>query len=211
MKLRLFNAARSSPSYRIRIALGLKGLPYEYVPVDIFAGAHKQADYLAVNPQGVLPALEADGVVLTQSNAILEWLEEAKPSPPLLPRDPVERARVRAVAALVATDITPLHSMRVSKAIAKDLGQGGDGLRAWTQRWVSEGFAAIEKLLSGEGPFAFGPAPTMADVYIVPAVFVARGADLELARFPRIAALDAAAQSHPAFAAAHPAKQPDFK
>ena len=210
MKLRLFNTANSSPSHRVRIALALKGLPYEYVAVDIRKMAHKSPDYLNLNPQGVLPLLEVDGVPLAQTLAIVEWLEEIFPAPPLLPRDALARARVRRVAAMIATDITPLHSMRVSKAIVADLQQKPEVLRTWTQRWIGEGFAAVERVIAGEGrPFCFGEAPTMADVFLVPAAHVAKTAGVEMAQFPLICGVEAAAQSHPAFIAAHPSRQPD--
>ena len=210
MKLRLFNTAHSSPSHRVRIALALKGLPYEYLAVDIRKMAHKGADYIELNPQGVLPTLEVDGVPLAQTLAIVEWLEEIFPSPPLLPRDSFERAKVRRVAAMVATDITPLHSMRVSKAIVADLGQSADAVRIWTQRWIGEGFAAIEKIIAGgAGTFSFGDEPTMADVFLVPAVHIAKTAGVDIDKFPRIFGVDRRAQSHPAFIAAHPSRQPD--
>lgn len=210
MKIRLFNTANSSPSHRVRVALALKNVAYEYVAVDIRKMAHKSADYVALNPQGVLPTLEVDGVALAQTLAIVEWLEETFPTPPLLPRDALARARVRRVAAMVATDITPLHSMRVSKAIVADLQQKPEVLRGWTQRWISDGFAAIERLIAAEpGAFCFGDAPTMADAFLIPAVHIARVSGVELSAFPRIAAVDAAAGLHPAFAAAHPSRQTD--
>ena len=209
MKLRLFNTAKSSPSYRVRIALALKGLAYEYVAVDLSKQAHKSAEYLALNPQGVLPLLAADGVPLAQTLAIVEWLEETFPEPPLLPRDAVARAKVRRVAAMIATDITPLHSMRVSKAIVKDLGQTSDALRAWAQRWMSEGLAAVEKVIDQRGAFCFGDLPTMADVFLIPAVHIAKVTGVAVNAFPRIVEIDEHAQEHPAFAAAHPSRQPD--
>src|SRR5262249_19753630 len=156
----LFNTAHSSPSYRVRIPLALKGLPYDYVAVDVRKMAHKEAAYIAVNPQGVLPALEVDGRKLAQTIAIVEWLEEGVPTPPPLPREPFARADVRRVAAMVATDITPLHSMRVSKAIVTDLQQKPEALRTWTQRWMRDGFAAVEAIIASErGPFCFGGTP----------------------------------------------------
>jgi maleylacetoacetate isomerase len=210
MKLQLFNTANSSPSYRVRIALALKGLDYEYVPVDLSKQAHKSAEYLTLNPQGVLPLLVADGVPFAQTLSIVEWLEETFSEPPLLPRDPVLRAKARRIAAMIATDITPLHSMRVSKAIVKDLGQKPEALRAWTQRWIGEGFAAVEQVIAGErGPFCIGDAPTMADVFLVPAVHIGRLSGVDLGAFPRIAAVDATAAEHAAFVAAHPSRQPD--
>ncbi|MBI1210873.1 MAG: maleylacetoacetate isomerase [Alphaproteobacteria bacterium] len=209
MKLRLLNTANSSPSHRVRIALALKGLDYEYVAVDLRKQAHKAADYVALNPQGLLPTLEVDGVPLAQTIAIVEWLEETFPNLPLLPSEALARAKVRRVAAMIATDITPLHSMRVSKAILKDLGQTPDVLRAWAQRWMSEGFAAVERVIDPHGAFCFGDEPTMADVFLVPAVHIAKVTGVDITAFPRIAAIDARAAEHRAFVAAHPSRQPD--
>ena len=210
MKLRLYNTAHSSPSYRVRIALALKGLDYAYVPIDLRARAHKADDYVGRNPQGLLPTLEVDGVALTQSSAIVEWLEETVPSPPLLPRDPLLRARARAIAALIATDITPLHSMRVSLAIRNEFGRGDEGLRAWVRRFLGDGFSAIEKLLGGlPGPYACHDQPTVADVFLVPAAHVAATSGFSIAPFARVASAVDTALAHPAFAAAHPSKQPD--
>ena len=210
MTLRLHNTAHSSPSHRVRIALALKGLAYDYVAVDIRKMAHKGPNYVGLNPQGVLPTLEVDGGALAQTLAIVEWLEETFPSPPLLPRDAFARAKVRRVAAMIATDITPLHSMRVSKAIVADLGQTSDVLPKWTRRWIEEGFTAIEQVISAEsGAFCFGDAPTMADAFLVPAVHIATISGVDVGNYPRVAAIDAHAQSHPAFIAAHPSHQPD--
>jgi maleylpyruvate isomerase len=210
MKLRLFNTANSSPSHRVRIALALKGVAYDYVAVDIRNMAHKTADYVAMNPQGVLPTLEVDGVALAQTLAIVEWLEETFPTPPLLPADAFARAKVRRVAAMIATDITPLHSMRVSKAIVSELGQKPEALKGWTQRWIGEGFAAVERVIADEhGTFCFGDAPTMADVFLIPAIHIAKVSGVEMGAYPHIAAIDANAREHPAFAAAHPLRQPD--
>ena len=210
MKLTLYNTAHSGPSFRVRIALALKGLDYEYVPVDLKARGHKAAAYVARNPQGLLPTLEVDGVALTQSGAIVEWLDETFPAPPLFPRDALLRARVRAVAAIIATDIAPLHSMRVSIAVHKEFGQGDAGLKAWVHRFIGDGFRAIEALLTQlEGPYCCGGQPTVADIYLVPAVYVAKNAGFDVAAFPRLAAAAARASEHPAFVAAHSARQPD--
>lgn len=194
----------------MRIALALKGLHYEYVAVDIRKSAHKTPDYLALNPQGVLPTLEVDGTPLAQTLAIVEWLEETFPTPALLPGDTLARAKVRRVAAMIATDITPLHSMRVSKAIVADLGQSPDAFRSWTQRWINQGFAALEQIIGCEnGVFCFGDTATMADAFLVPAVHIARVSGVDVNAYPRIATVDALVQTHPAFIAAHPSRQPD--
>ncbi len=210
MKLKLYNMAHSSPSYRVRIALALKGLEYEYVPVDVKGRAHKAADYLARNPQGLLPTLEVDGVALTQTGAIIEWLEETVPSPSLFPEDPLLRARVRAVASIIATDIAPMHSMRVSIAVRNEFAQGDDGLRRWVHRFIGDGFQAIETMLAAlDGPYCCGDQPTVADIYLVPAVNMAKTVAFDVGKFARIASAAAHASTHPAFAAAHPSKQPD--
>jgi maleylpyruvate isomerase len=210
VKLRLFNTAVSSPSYRVRIALGLKGLDYEYVPVDLKTRAHKAAAYVAVNPQGLLPTLEVDGVALTQSNAIIEWLEETFPKPSLFPADPLLRARVRAVAAIIATDIAPLHSMRVSLAVRNDFAQGDEGLRAWVHRFMSDGLTAVEAILRElPGPYACGETPSVADVYLVPSMRTAKTVGVDFAKLPRIVEATERASEHPAFAAADPSRQPD--
>ena len=210
MKLRLYNTAVSSPSFRVRIALGLKGLSYEYMAVDLKKRAHKSPDYLALNPQGLLPTFEVDGVRLTQSAAIIEWLDEVFPAPPLYPRDPVLRAKVRAIASVVATDIAPLHTMRVSLAVRNDLGQGDEGLRAWVHRFMSDGLSAVETLLAEfSGPYACGDQPTAADFYLVPAMRTAKAVGVDFARLPRVAAATGHAMEQPAFAAAAPEKQPD--
>ena len=194
----------------MRIALALKGLAYEYVAVDLKKMAHKRPEYLGLNPQGVLPTLEVDGVALAQTIAIVEWLEEVFPAPPLLPGDALTRAKIRRVAAMIATDITPLHSMRVSKALVSDLGQGTDVLRSWTQRWIGDGFAAIEQIIENEnGSLCFGDAPTMADVFLVPAVHIGRVSGVDVSKYPRIASVEAQAQTHAAFIAAHPSRQYD--
>lgn len=197
---------RSGTSYRTRIALNLKGLSYEQAPVDLRTGDQRSQTYLALNPQGLVPALEADGQVLTQSPAILEWLEERYPDPALLPVDLGDRAQVRAMAALVACDIHPLNNLRVLKAV-KAL--GGEA-NAWAEGWIRPGFDALEALIerSGRG-WAFGDRPTLADCCLIPQIYSARRFDVDLSAWPRIAAVDARAADHPAFQAAHPDRQPD--
>lgn len=201
---------RSGTSYRTRIALNLKGLAHEQAGVDLRAGDQKSEAFLALNPQGLVPALETDGVVLTQSPAILEWLEETHPEPPLLPQDAVARAQVRAMAALVACDIHPLNNLRVLNALKRDFGADQAALNAWTGRWITAGFEALEALVArhGEG-WCFGDAPTLADCCLIPQVYSARRFDTPLDAFPHILAIDARAAGHPAFQAAHPDRQPD--
>ena len=201
---------RSGTSYRTRIALNLKGLAYEQAGIDLRTGAQKSDAFLALNPQGLVPALEADGAVLTQSPAILEWLEETHPEPPLLPTSSVARAQVRAMAALVACDIHPLNNLRVLKALREAFDADQDAVDAWAGRWIIAGFEALEALIArhGEG-WCFGAAPTLADCCLIPQVYSARRFNTPLDAFPRILAIEEKAAGHPAFMAAHPDRQPD--
>ena len=201
---------RSGTSYRTRIALNLKGLAYETSPVDLRTGAQKSEAYLALNPQGLVPALETDnGLVLTQSPAILEWLEEAHPAPALLPSGAADRAVVRAMAALIGCDIHPLNNLRVLKAV-RELGADQTGADAWAGRWILDGFTALEAMVTrhGEG-WCFGDAPSLVDCYLIPQIYSARRFNVDLTAFPRLLAVEAQADRHPAFVAAHPDNQPD--
>lgn len=201
---------RSGTSYRTRIALNLKGLDYQTAAIDLRTGAQKSAAYLALNPQGLVPALETDdGLVLTQSPAILEWLEETHPAPALLPSSAGGRASVRAMAALVGCDIHPLNNLRVLKAV-RELGADQAGVDAWAGRWILDGFAALEALVArhGEG-WCFGDAPTLADCYLIPQIYSARRFNVDLAAFPRLLEIEMRADLHPAFNAAHPDHQSD--
>ena len=201
---------RSGTSYRTRIALNLKGLAYEQAGIDLRTGAQKSDAFLALNPQGLVPALEADGAVLTQSPAILEWLEETHPEPPLLPTSAVARAQVRAMAALVACDIHPLNNLRVLKALRETFDADQDAVDAWAGRWIIAGFEALEALIERHGDgWCFGAAPTLADCCLIPQVYSARRFNTPLDAFPRILAIEEKAAGHPAFMAAHPDRQPD--
>lgn len=198
---------RSGTSYRTRIALNLKGVAYEQRTHDLRKGEQTSEAYLALNPQGLVPALEHEGRVITQSLAIMGWLEERFPEPPLLPRSsPEDRAEVRAMATLVACDIHPLNNLRVLKAV-KDLGGDTD---AWAARWITPGFDALERRIerSGDG-WSWGDAPTIADCCLIPQVYSARRFNVDVSAWPRISAVDARAAEHPAFQAAHPDRQPD--
>jgi maleylpyruvate isomerase len=171
--MKLYNFFRSGTSHRLRIALNLKGLAYEYVPVDLRAEQHLGADYKALNPQGLVPALVDDGRVLIQSPAIIEWLEERYPKPPLLPADSEQRARVRALAAIVGCDIHPINNRRILETLRNDFGADDAAVNRWCARWVADGFDAIEMLLSGDSDrsnFCVGDKPTLANVYLVPQV-----------------------------------------
>ncbi|WP_419808009.1 maleylacetoacetate isomerase [Sphingomonas sp.] len=197
---------RSGTTYRTRIALALKGLSYEQVGHDLRTGEQRSAAFLTLNPQGLVPALETDDGVLTQSPAILEWLEERYPEPPLLPAAPGDRAIVRAMAATIACDIHPLNNMRVLKAV-RALGGDAD---AWAAGWIGDGFAALEAMIARHGAgFAFGDRPTLADCHLVPQVYSAERFGVDLAPYPQLMAATERARALPAVQAAHPDEQPD--
>ena len=210
MTLALHSYWRATAPYRVRIALNLKGLPYDYVPVNLVAGDQRGEAYRRLNPQGLAPALETgEGRVLTQSLAILEWLEETHPVPPLLPADPYDRAAVRAMAGIIACDIHPLNNLRVQQQLSS-LGVDAEGRTLWTRRWIEDGFAALEPLVAARSAgFAFGAEPTVADCLLVPQVYSAERYEVGLEPYPAIRAVAARCASHPAFQAAHPDRQPD--
>jgi maleylacetoacetate isomerase len=207
--MKLYGFFRSGASYRVRIALALKGLAYETVPVHLGRGEHRGEPFRAVNPQRRVPALQLDdGSVLVQSLAIIEYLDEAYPSPRLLPQDPLRRAKVRAVAHIVSCDVHPLNNAGVRRRLTEQFGADENALNSWASHWFHEGFAAVERMIE-PGPYAFGDALTLADLCIVPQVFNARRFHIPLGDFPRVVAIDAAARQHPAVAAAAPEAQPD--
>ncbi len=209
--MKLYTYFRSSAAYRARIALNLKGIPYEMVSIHLTRGGGQQhgAEYRAVNPQGRVPALALDGgETLIQSLAIMEYLEEVFPSPPLLPSDPVARAHVRALAQVIACDIHPLNNTSPLFYLKNTLKQDQDTINAWYAHWVTVGFEAVEALLR-PGPYAFGANVTMADVCLVPPVANARRFNVPLDKFPKIVAVDAACLKLPAFDKARPDNQPD--
>jgi maleylpyruvate isomerase len=210
--MKLYSFFRSGTSHRLRIALNLKGLQAQYVPVDLRREEHLQPAFKALNPQGLVPALEHEGKVLIQSPAIIEWLEETHPEPPLLPRDAEGRARVRALAAIVGCDIHPINNRRILETLRQQFGADEGAVNAWCGTWITAGFDAIEALLAADtarGDFCFGHAPTLADVYLVPQVESARRFKVDLAPYPLIRAVDAACGELDAFRRAAPAVQPD--
>ncbi|GAW41914.1 Maleylpyruvate isomerase [Brevundimonas sp. SH203] len=201
---------RSGASYRVRIALNLKGLDYDTAAHDLRKGEQKTADYVALNPQGMVPALQDGDLVVTQSPAILEWLEETHPEPALLPRAANDRAMVRAMAALIGCDIHPLNNLRVLKAIRSTFGADQAGVDAWAAGWIAPGFDALEALIARHGAgWSFGDAPTLADCYLIPQMYSARRFDMDLSPWPRLLEVEKTALAHPAFASAHPDRQPD--
>lgn len=212
MNMKLYGFFRSGTSHRLRIALNLKGLSADYLPVDLRVDEHSSAAFKAVNPQGLVPALDVDGQVLTQSPAIIEWLEETYPTPPLLPQGAAARARVRALAALIACDVHPINNRRILMRLRQQFGADEAAVNAWCATWITAGFDAFEALLaqdSERGAFCFGGAPTLADAYLVPQVESARRFGVDMAAWPLISAIDAACARLPAFAQAAPLAQPD--
>lgn len=194
---------RSSAGYRVRIALNLKGVDYARRDVMLLENQQRSPEHLARNPQGLVPALEADGLVLTQSIAIIDWLDARFPEPRLIPADPAARAQAMAQALVVACDIHPLNNLRVMRWLGHELGADEDKRATWTRHWIVEGFAALETM-AGEGPFLGGDAPGIADVCLVPQLYNARRFDTPLAAYPRLLRADAACGKLEAFAAAHP-------
>jgi len=210
--MKLYGYFRSSAAFRVRIALNLKGLGYDSASVHLRRGDQAEAPYLGGNPQGLVPALETDGEILIQSLAIIEYLDETHPVPPLLPGDPAGRARVRGLAAIVACDIHPLNNLRVLRYLQRPLGQDQAAIATWYNHWIDAGFAAFERLLAADrrtGRFCHGDTPGLADIALVPQVVNAERFRLDLAAYPRIVRIHEAAMKLDAFAAAHPDKQPD--
>jgi maleylpyruvate isomerase len=212
--MKLYSYFRSSAAYRVRIALNLKGLPYDYTPVHLLrdGGEQLKPAYRSLNPDAVLPTLIDDGHVLQQSLAIIEYLEETHPEPPLLPKAPVDRAYVRSVALQVACEIHPVNNLRVLKYLKHALGVADEARDAWYRHWIECGFTTLEEHLAGDartGKFCFGDTPTMADACLVPQVFNAQRFKIDVTRFPTIQRIHDQASLLDAFARAAPGAQPD--
>ena len=210
MSLVLHGYWRSGAAYRVRIALNLNSLAATPANVDLRTGAQRGAGHRAIQPQGLVPAIEGEDGALIQSGAIIEWLEERWPEPPLLPAAPGDRAIVRAMAAVIGCDIHPLNNLRVLNALRDDLGMSEAQVSAWIARWVGEGFAALETMIARHGDgFAFGSSPPLADCYLVPQLYSAERFAVDTEPYPKLVAAAERARALPAFAAADPACQPD--
>lgn len=210
--MKLYTFFRSSAAFRVRIALNLKGLQYESLPKAFARNEHRTPDYLALNPQGLIPALAIDGVVLSQSLAIIEYLNDRHPAPPLLPEDPIDRARVRSMAMAIACEIHPLNNLRVLNYLRDQLKQDDAGIGTWYRHWVTEGFRGLEvqvREFSASGRCCFGDAVSLADVLLVPQMFNARRFKTDLTPFPTLVGISTHLEALPAFAAARPEVQPD--
>lgn len=210
--MELYGYWRSSAAYRVRIALNLKGLEATQHAVNLRTGEHRGEAYRRINPQGRVPALVDEGVTYTQSIAILEYLEERYPEPPLLPKSAGERARVRALVQLVASDMHPVNNLSVLQYLVKELGAGDEQKLAWYRHWIAEGFTALEAMLADvgrTGRFCHGDAPGMADLCLVPQVYNARRFECDLSAYPTIVRIDAACAELDAFGCAAPEAQPD--
>ncbi len=212
--MKLYTFFRSSAAFRVRIALNVKGVPYESLPKVFAKHEHRAADYLAVNPQGLIPALDVDGNVLSQSLAIIEYLDETHPRPPLLPADPIGRANVRSMALAIACDIHPLNNLRVLNYLKGPLQHDEETIHRWYRHWITQGFAGLEaqaRRFSARQRYLFDDSVSMADLCLVPQIFNARRFATDLSAFPTLLAITAHLESLPAFAAARPEVQPDAK
>jgi maleylacetoacetate isomerase len=212
--MKLYTYFRSSAAYRVRIALNLKGLSYDAVPVHLLkdGGQQRQEEYRRINPSGLVPAFQDERITLTQSMAIIEYLDERFPAVPLMPQDAPGRARVRELAQIIACDIHPLNNLRVLRHLVRELKLSEEQKNAWARHWIHEGLAGLEAHLARDpaaGPFCHGTSPTIADCFLVPQVFSAQRFEIDIAAYPNIARIYALCIDLPAFAAAHPSKQPD--
>jgi len=209
---KLYTYFRSSAAYRARIALNVKGLEYEPISVHLRRAEHRAEAYRRLNPQALVPALDHDGLIVPQSLALIEYLDEIVPEPALLPGAPRDRAIVRAMAQLIASELHPICNLRVLIYLKETLGHDEETVNAWYHHWIAEGFASLEEMIarySGDGEHCFGHTVTLADACLVPQVLNARRFDCDLTPYPKLVAADAALQALPAFANAHPSRQPD--
>jgi maleylpyruvate isomerase len=210
--MKLHGYYRSSASFRVRIALNLKGIDYENVPHHLRKGEQRAPEYLKLHPQGFVPLLEDDGELLLQSMAIIEYLDETHPFPPLLPGHPGDRARVRAIAQMVSCDIHPVDNLRVLRYLRNELGQDEATVQRWYNHWIAEGFQAVEAFLAGSdqtGRFCHGETPTLADVCLVPQVVNSQNFKLDLTPYPTIRRIHETCLGYAAFEDALPKNQPD--
>lgn len=212
--MKLYTFFRSSASYRVRIALHLKNIPYDQAPIHLRRGGGEQlsAAYKAINPQGLVPALEDNGKILTQSLAIIEYLEEKYPKPPIFPADPADKALVRSMAMVIACEVHPIQNLRVLNYVKATYNQTDAQVNQWAQHWIDLGLAALEQMILAQrkrGKFCFGDAPTLADICLVPQLGNARRYGCDLAKHPTIVEIEKSCMALPAFADAAPEKQPD--
>jgi len=212
--MKLYTFFRSSASYRVRIALNFKGVSYEQAPIHLRRSGGEQftAAYKAVNPQALVPALEDNGKILTQSLAIIEYLEDKYPRPPLLPADPADKALVRGMALIIACEVHPIQNLRVLNYVKKEYNQTDDQVNRWAQHWINLGLTALERLIVGQpnhGKFCFGDTPTLADICLVPQLGNARRYGSDLSQYPNILGVEKNCMTLPAFVNAAPEKQPD--
>jgi maleylacetoacetate isomerase len=212
--MKLYSYFRSSAAFRVRIALNLKRITYDTVPIHLRRNDQSRSDYRNVNPQGLVPTIEGDGQVLIQSMAIIEYLDEVYPEPPLLPPQPADRARVRALADIVACDIHPINNLRVLRYLIHELGNDEAAIARWYNHWIAAGFEALEPLLAQDvqtGDFCHGGSPGLADIALVPQVVNAERYELDLAPYPTLVRIYENCMRLPPFIAAHPRNQPDFE
>lgn len=205
----LYDYWRSSASYRVRIALAIKGLDYTAKPVDLRSGAQSGVGFTMLNPQGLVPLLIDGDVAINQSLAIIEWLEETHPEPSLLPGDATARARIRAAALTIVADVHPINNLRVLKYLKSELGQEQEAIDTWGRHWIELGLSALEEIAEGSpGPFLFGAQVTLADVCLVPQMYNARRLQADVARFPKLGNIDKRLNALKAFQQARPERQP---